>query len=634
MKAVERLLEAGKYPEAVSRIRSILSRFPDHGGLHSALVEALEQTQNQQAAALAAFVWAERRPHSLPAQTALLAFASQLGHLLLADQAAEKVRALGEQTPGFPLAPEVTKSFLEESGTPNADIETLLRFDVGKLHLEGQDFSGALRWLEGVEMPPARNNRALALFHLGRVEEALDTFLTTWQQDATSLYALAWAARLRLYLDDATGAQGLSVPLAAAEAGRADDAMPQIEVLLLLRQDQAAWDAFARARSNGWTEAPTGFAGAMLRHLGGCAACRLGDLETARRWWSSASSARPDLGLGRENLEFAANVENQNRLPAVFDLHKELPHAWTETLSSAKTDPSNPSGTFATLTASNVYLEALYFGGNQMLRKLVGFVLKYRAEHGDAAAADLLRAFARLPIGTTQERFNYLGFLRSKNLIGAAEPVEIWDSGTLQSVTITGTEIYRESVDSDLPPDLLALLTESISLFNEGRVDESEVPLLKILERIPKHRVALANLAAVRSAQGRHEETLQLLREVVEAHPDYLFGRCSLAQVLIDEGEIDEAEPLLDGLMERERMHVQEAFMVCGTLAMLHTAKGEGERAQVFLADLEAMVEDEDDERRLKQIKRRVERLDPTKRFERELLQGLMKRRADEPPPN
>ena len=29
----------------------------------------------------------------------------------------------------------MTKSFLEESGIPNADIETLLGFDIGKLHL-------------------------------------------------------------------------------------------------------------------------------------------------------------------------------------------------------------------------------------------------------------------------------------------------------------------------------------------------------------------------------------------------------------------------------------------------------------------------------------------------------------------
>jgi hypothetical protein len=63
-------------------------------------------------------------------------------------------------------------------------------FDIGKLHLEGQDFAGTLRWLEGVDIPPARNNRALALFHFDRVGESLDAFLSNWQRDPANLHAL------------------------------------------------------------------------------------------------------------------------------------------------------------------------------------------------------------------------------------------------------------------------------------------------------------------------------------------------------------------------------------------------------------------------------------------------------------
>jgi tetratricopeptide (TPR) repeat protein len=250
---------------------------------------------------------------------------------------------------------------------------------------------------------------------------------------------------------------------------------------------------------------------------------------------------------------------------------------------------------------------------------LVSIVLKRRAEQADGTAADLLRAFTRLPIGTRDERFGFLTFLQSHHLIGPKEPVAYWDGHELREVTITGTEIYREPKESDLPPDLDALLIEAIVLHNEGRPDEAEVRLKRILERVPDHPVARMNLAAVRSAQRQTEASLRLLHEIVDKHPDYLFARCSLAQRLLEQRELEEAEQLLDGLIGRERLHIQEAFLLWGTLAMLYTAKGEEAAAQRLLDGLEAMVEDDDDARRLAGVKDAVARVDPMERIKRPL---------------
>jgi hypothetical protein len=54
LRAIERLLKDGKYGEAIRRIRPARRRFPDHGGLHRALVEGLEQEKGPRAAGLAA----------------------------------------------------------------------------------------------------------------------------------------------------------------------------------------------------------------------------------------------------------------------------------------------------------------------------------------------------------------------------------------------------------------------------------------------------------------------------------------------------------------------------------------------------------------------------------------------------
>ena len=71
-------------------------------------------------------------------------------------------------------------------------------------------------------------------------------------------------------------------------------------------------------------------------------------------------------------------------------------------------------------------------------------------------------------------------------------------------------------------------------------------------------------------------------------------------------------------------MHVQEVFVLYGALAMLYVAKGEDDAARSLVSSLESMVEDEDDERRLAQVKRLVARLDPQERF-KEVLATLLK---------
>ena len=616
LRAIDRLLAEKQYREAIRKIRPALRRFPDHGGLHRVLVEALEQEKGPRAAGLAAFAWAERRPNSLPAQQALLGFATKLGHLLLAERTAAKVRALGAETPGFPFDPSLQEALLDEADAREAGVDAMVCFDIGKLHLEGQDFAGALRWLEGVDVAPARNNRALALFHLDRVGEALDAFLANWQRYPDNLYALGWAARLRLYQGDATGVEGLCTPLAASDARRLGDALPQIETLLMLGANQAAWEAFEHACTQDWFDDRDDIAGAMLCHFGACAACRLGNSEDARHWWHAALGEKSDFALAGTNLNPSSEAAIQARLPVIFDLHHLLPMAWTTALFADKTDGV---GEVATLTASNAYLEALYVGGEPSLRGLVSIVLKHRTEQADTAAADLLRAFARLPIGTKDERFGVLTFLQSHRMIGPTEPVAYWDDNGLREVTVTGTEIYREPKESDLPPDLDALLIEAVVLHNEDRPDEAEVRLKTVLERVPDHPVALMNLAAVRSAKGHTAELLRLLHAIVDNHPDYLFARCSLAQRLIEQRELEQAEQLLDGLIGRERLHIQEAFLLWGTLAMLYTAKGEAAAAQRLLDGLEAMVEDDDDAWRLAGIKDALARLDPMERLKRSL---------------
>ena len=137
-----------------------------------------------------------------------------------------------------------------------------------------------------------------------------------------------------------------------------------------------------------------------------------------------------------------------------------------------------------------------------------------------------------------------------------------------------------------------------------------------------KHGPGAAQRKAVERLleEERYTEAIRRIKPLVQRYPDH----GGLARTLIEDGEIDEAERLLDGLIERDRLHIQEMFARYGTLAMLNRAKGEEEAAQSLLSSLESIVEDEDDERRFAQVKRALDGLDPVQRF-RGLLESILK---------
>lgn len=607
LRAVERLLDSGAFREAEVRLRGLIDQFPAHGTLRARLVEALDMASEPREAALAAFEWAHERPNSLPAQEALLAKAGENGHLILAARTVERLRELGGEAPLSPLELEAQRMLREHP--EEGDAEALFRFDIGKLHLDAQDFTGAAHWLEGVELPSARNNRALALFHLGRIEEARDGFFSAWEAAPENLFALGWCTRLRLMSGDRDGAEALVVPLAEASPTRLDDALPQLESLLLLRRDEAAWSRFQGGLECGWFEEDENqplFTGLFL-HYGACAAARLGRVEPALDYWEEARELAPEFPVIGANLARFGGEESGQLEPEVFPPHQVFPSAWTEGM------VEGPE--FDLFAVPSAYLDQLYRTGDEVVRGLARVLLEFRVLRGDEEAAALLRQYPRLPVGSARERFAILRYLREQEVVAADEPIEYWDGERLRDVQVIGTEIHREALPSGLSPRDEARFGEALERFHEGEAEQAAAILTDILQRHPGNPIVMGNLASAHSMRDRDDEAHALLAETVERNPDYLFARCNLAQLRIGEGRIEEAERLLDGLAERERLHVQEAFTLFGTLAALHHAKGEEERVDTLLANLEVLVENEDDENRLREAKWKAGREDPMERL-------------------
>ena len=527
LKAVQRLLDARDYPRAIERARALVERFPDHGSANALLVSALNEAHRPAEALLAAWHWTRHRPRGISALLAFVDCAIRRSCVALTLQALERLGELGAETPSR-LDVERLESLLRDAdGLPMSRAEAE-RFETGKLHLEAADFAGVLSTSSDATSTPARNNLAVALFHLGRITEARDAFLDAWQRDPGNLFALGNALAMRLYLGDETGAAELAVPLAEAEPRRIKDAYGQLYGLLLIGEDQAAWDAFQRTRSADWAADADDHLIAEWLPFGGGAAARVGAAEEARNLWWQVLKQRPKLVTAKENIAAWEESGQTPICPAVFEWNRVLPLGQFRDLSD--TTEQELAAWFSASTASNAYLKAVYLGGTRDLRTLAGQLLSQRLgpasatdqpERSRAGAAAVLRELACRPVGTDNERIGLLRALREADLLGADEAVDYWNGETVAQAQLFSTEIYRDTEPDDLldelPDDLQALFDESIDLMIlERNPDAAETLLQAILARVPDPRAhsatsrpSAANRAGVRSAWRSSDVSLR-----------------------------------------------------------------------------------------------------------------------------
>lgn len=607
--AVERLLHNKEYRQAEARIRSLIERFPQHSGLYPLLIETLEKQDDYHAVGAVAWLWSQNRPNNPLALEALLKSAAKSGHIYLMLDTIERIRALGSEVSGK-LEPD-PELLLEIRTMPDGQIATekeMVAFETGRLLLEARDFTNAIAVLEHVGMMSARNNLGATLFHVGRIEDAMQVFASAWQADADNLFALGWLIRLRCYLGDEDFAHGLVTPLAAATARRADDLLMQLDALLFMGEDAAAVTAFERASKHVWFRDKEGGPDTLARiqHFAACATARCGNLKQARQYWKEALAITNRLSIARTNLRALGGWNNASVYPAVFDLSQSFPLSWLEQLKPGSQEVAlgELKDKLAKLTASPAYAERICRTGDVSMRGLALILLRSQATKGSSDAAARLKALIVLPIGTDEERMDSLRFLQLEKFIPGNAPADIWLKGQVQSVHLANAEIYREVEPPDLPPDLHALLEESMDKTRDMDIAGAQACLRQILEQKPDDRITLGNLGQLLIHQGEREAGEAMLRRVIALYPDYLYPRCNLAKLLIKEKRLDEAQELLRDLHMRERFHVDDYFMLIGTTATLSAARGNVDSALRMIEQLESMVETEEDDANLRDIKR------------------------------
>ncbi len=591
--AIDKLLEQGRFTQALEKIDAALKVSSLHGGLLQRRVEALLGLDRLADAELTAYQWTQAHPNSPQAWRALYRLGLENQHVALAMDAARHFNQLTEQTGELPVT-AISESDIEAGITSpytNAPvpIAELLQMDIGQLYLATRHFKEGHDVLKSAKEPPARNNLGLCLFQLGRFSEALDCFKENWDQEPRNLAAIGWMARIYLFLGDEEHAQGLAAPLMHTLPVRMEDATTQIETLLLLGKEEKALEAFDKAEEQSWWQAAEGVpALALVLHMGAVCHARAGNTNRASALWRKAHDLNPHIPCITDNLDDLERLPIHRHGAYTLPIDDYLPIPWLNTITS---DHSDDPATDERIPVSNVYLEAVARISDPRAMKLSTALLMTRVAHGDRDAGNRLLAILKGKQGSFRERFSLGMALLQAGVIERGETIELWDGKEFRATRIQGHKIHNEPNPSKLSPSQQKRMAEALYAFQRGNLTTARKLLERLSRDAPDEPSVWSNLASVHERLGDKEKSRALIEKSLEIDPDYLMGRCNLALTELQQGNIESAKRYLDGLFDREELHIHEATALFGANAVLNAMEGDYDQAEQLLDSIAPVAE-------------------------------------------
>lgn len=542
--AVRRLADSGRLSQARQRHAALRKAFPDFKPLLALAWEIESQAGYPIIAVARAWEWQRASPSSRLALEALRESAREAGLAAVMARALQRLQSLDA---GAPVPPPLERI---DGALGPLTLDQAEALDLSRMHLADDNPDAAVAVLRGVDHPSARNNLALALFGSGELQQALALAEAAWQADADNLFALERALRWRCWVDGMARCAGFRATLSAAVPRRPEDATARIAALRFLGDDEgarAAWQQVAGAD-----------------------------------YWEHAAQEQADLftALGEPEAEQPGEASLWFPQPWMKAM-RQIARDW-KALSEAAAQPLWD----ARLDACDAHVDYLRRAcelGDAAIRLLALAVLKRRAKRDDAAREALSALLVSLG-GPDSDRVALLEWLNAEGLRDPAVPAQLLAAGSVRPIRSFGMHIDAEPRPSPFSPAGTALAERMHDALGRRDLDLAYALALELRALHPEQAAAVANLAVIAQAQGATPgEVTSLYREALALGPEYLFARCGLARCLVDEGRIDEARALLEGLFDREQWHWSEYRSF--TLAQRALALAQGEHQSVRILD-------------------------------------------------
>ena len=507
-----------------------------------------------------------------------------------------------DQWPNDPLAEGVrleldwltpcVEEMLESSPFPANERYELAAMHEEVLSLMGENWQRTARVAEALlarcpDFIPVLNNVTQAYYQTGRVADALAAAHQVLEKDPDNVHALSNLVRILYLSNRREEALALAERLKKTRSEAPDVHVKQAEALSILGDHQGVVATLRQAEQLGVTKDKSSEL-ALLLHMGAVALDRQSDHAAAKRYWSKALKIYPGLDLAEENLVDAKLPASERQGPWAFGIEHWLRREVLNELVSAldpdvKKDESRTekiAKDFAKRHPEIVALvPVLLERGDPVAREFAhrfAFLLDTPEMH------TALLQFAQATRGPDEMRMKTVQELDFREAMPPG-PVRMWIDGQWQETQVQGYEISDEPTGPAHSPEVEKLAYQATEAIHNDDGRTAETLLRKALKIEPDMPDLHNNLAAAYQSQGKHEEAEKLAREVHARWPDYFFGRIGMANLSMDNGELDEAERYLAPLREKRRLHHTEFAMLCMANIRLYELQENFQAAESWL---------------------------------------------------
>ena len=446
---------------------------------------------------------------------------------------------------------------------------------------------------------PGHNSLALAYMANDQYEDAISTLQTTLESNLDSSLLRANLVRFLCLRGRFDEAETHKIHLLANTSTEPNDLTRKAEALAYLDDTTAITDLLATVPPDPEKENRPVVTG-LFHHLVAVALVRQGDPVAARKQWKLALELYPDMEVAQENLDDFDMASTFKEGPWPFELNSWVENGAYQDLRQvalALTPERTPHPALVTavetLLADYPFISQLVpvwlKRGSPRARMLAMAIAKSHPSEPHLAA---LNEFVVGTYGSDAQRYHLASYLARHHQLTTNR---LWLQGERhENLLLVTYELVPESptVESPEADELLDKAMKKIALESSKAATTAEDYLKQALELEPNNPELLNNLALAYTHQGKLAESRQLTQQIIDQHPEDVDSRVAMAQLYLEEENLDAAETVLDGLLQRSKLTADEFVGLMLTRSRLLMLQGQEAMARLWFQEMLPMVQD------------------------------------------
>lgn len=444
---------------------------------------------------------------------------------------------------------------------------------------------------------PGHNCLALAYMADDQYDDAIATLHTAIDSHPESILLRSTLIRFLCIRGNFSAAENHKAVLIDDSSTKLDELTHKAESLAYLDDMAAIVELLATVPPNPEKENRPVVSG-LFHHLAAVALVRQGDPVAARQQWQLALELYPNMEVARENLDDFDMASTYKEGPWAFELNSWVENGAYQDLRQvalAMTPERDPQPELVaavdTLLADYPFISQLVpvwlKRGSPRARMLAMIIVKSRPDEAHLTAA---QEFVSGKYGSDAQRYHMASYFAQQLTIE-----KLWLHGDWQEHPLLANyEIVPEPAATQSPEaeDLLDKALKKIALESPKAAETAETYLKQALEIEPNNPVLLNNLALAYTHQERLAHSRQLTQQIIDDHPEDVDSRVAIAQVYLQEEQLEAAEAVMQELLQRRSFTEDNLVSVLLTRSRLLMLQGKEEMAKLWFQEVLPLVKE------------------------------------------